>query len=56
MVEPFVTSVRVSGRRLVMQAEDGQEVAARLLTNGYGLVRSVVVKEPSLEEALIQLG
>jgi ABC-2 type transport system ATP-binding protein len=55
MVEPFVTSVRVSGRRLVLQAEDGQEVAARLLTNGYGLVRSVVVKEPSLEEALIQL-
>ncbi len=55
MVEPFVTSVRVSGRRLVMSAEDGQEVAARLLTNGYGLVRSVVVKEPSLEEALIQL-
>jgi ABC-2 type transport system ATP-binding protein len=55
MVEPFVTGVRVSGRRLVMSAEDGQEVAARLLTNGYGLVRSVVVKEPSLEEALIQL-
>lgn len=55
MVEPFVTGVRVSGRRLVLQAEEGQEVAARLLTNGYGLVRSVVVKEPSLEEALIQL-
>lgn len=55
MVEPFVTGVRVSGRRLVLQAEDGQEVAARLLTNGYGLVRSVVVKEPTLEEALIQL-
>jgi ABC-2 type transport system ATP-binding protein len=54
MVEPFVTAVRVSGRRLVLQAEDGQEVAARLLTNGYGLVISVVVKEPSLEEALIQ--
>ena len=55
MVEPFVTSARVSGRRLVLQAEDGQELAARLLTNGYGVVRSVVVKEPSLEEALIQL-
>jgi ABC-2 type transport system ATP-binding protein len=55
MVEPFVTGVRVSGRRLVLQAEEGQEVAARLLTNGYGLVRSVIVKEPSLEEALIQL-
>lgn len=55
MVEPFVTGVRVSGRRLVLQAEDGQEVAARLLTNGYGVVRSVVVKEPSLEEALVQL-
>jgi ABC-2 type transport system ATP-binding protein len=55
MVEPFVTAVRVSGRRLVLQADEGQEVAARLLTNGYGLVRSVIVKEPSLEEALIQL-
>ena len=55
MVEPFVTGVRVSGRRLVLQAEDGQEVAARLLTQGYGVVRSVVVKEPSLEEALMQL-
>ncbi len=55
MVEPFVTGLRISGRRMVLQAEDGQEVAARLLTNGYGVVRSVVVKEPSLEEALIQL-
>ena len=55
MVEPFVTGVRVSGRRLVLRAEDGQEVAARLLTQGYGVVRSVVVKEPSLEEALMQL-
>ena len=55
MVEPFVTGIRVSGRRLVLQTEDGQEVAARLLTQGYGVVRSVVVKEPSLEEALIQL-
>ncbi|MCH8980136.1 MAG: hypothetical protein IH945_12975, partial [Armatimonadetes bacterium] len=53
--EPFVTGIRVSGRRLVLQTEDGQEVAARLLTQGYGVVRSVVVKEPSLEEALIQL-
>lgn len=55
MVEPFVTGVRISGRRLVMKAEDGQEVAARLLTQGYGVVHSVVIKEPSLEEALIQL-
>jgi len=55
MVEPFVTSVRVSGKRLVLKAEDGQEVAARLLTQGYGVVHSVVIKEPSLEEALVQL-
>ena len=55
MVEPFVTGVRISGRRLVMKAEDGQEVAARLLTQGYGVVHSVVIKEPSLEEALVQL-
>ena len=56
MVEPFVTSVRVSGRRLVLQAEEGQEVAARLLTAGYGVVKSVVIKEPSLEEALLHIG
>lgn len=55
MVEPFVTATRISGRRLVLSAEDGQEVAARLLTQGYGVVQSVVVKEPSLEEALVQL-
>lgn len=53
MVEPFTMNVRVSGRRLVFQSEDGKEVAARLLLSGYGLVQSVVIKEPSLEEALI---
>ncbi len=53
MVEPFSINVRVSGRRLVFQSDDGKEVAARLLLSGYGLVHSVVIKEPSLEEALI---
>mgnify|MGYP001558259314 CR=1 FL=1 len=53
MVEPFAVNVRVSGRRLVFQSDDGKEVAARLLVSGYGIVRSVVIKEPSLEEALI---
>lgn len=37
------------------QAENGQELAARLLLEGYGDVDYVVTRQPSLEEALMHL-
>lgn len=52
MVEPFVVSAKLEGGKLFLSAEDGQALAARLLTHGYGHVRAVVVREPSLAEAL----
>ena len=55
MVEPLSLSVRQIQDGLLVQCDKGQELAARLLTEGYGQVRAVFVKEPTLSEALLQL-
>ncbi len=55
MVEPFALSIRQEGNVLNIEADKGQELAARLLTMGYGSVGAVIVKEPTLAEALRQL-
>lgn len=55
MAEPFAIAVHAGPDGLKVEAEDGQAVAAKLLTLGYGAVRAVVVREPSLEEALLTL-
>jgi ABC-type multidrug transport system ATPase subunit len=55
MVEPFALSVRQTEHGLIVQADKGQEIAARLLTLGYGKVRSVLLREPTLAEALRHL-
>lgn len=52
MVEPFTVSVTASPGRLEMTSHKGQELAARLLTHGYGNVKAVIVKEPTFEDAL----
>ncbi|MDI9634777.1 ATP-binding cassette domain-containing protein [Geitlerinema splendidum] len=53
MVEPFSVSVNATPGRLEITAHRGQELAAKLLTFGYGNIKSVVVKEPTLEEAIL---
>lgn len=55
MVEPFALSVKPIEQGLLVQADKGQELAAKLLTQGYGHIRTVIVKEPSLSDALFQL-
>ncbi|MCB0825850.1 MAG: ATP-binding cassette domain-containing protein [Armatimonadetes bacterium] len=55
MVEPFTVSVKTSPGRLDITAHDGQALAAKLLTHGYGRVKSVVLREPTLEQALLTL-
>jgi ABC-2 type transport system ATP-binding protein len=55
LVEPFEVSVRPEGDALRLEAREGQALAARLLLEGYGDVRFVVVRPPTVEEALRRL-
>lgn len=55
MVDPFTVSVKASRGRLDLTAHHGQTLAAHLLTLGYGNVKSVVLREPTLAEALLAL-
>ena len=55
LVEPFEVSVRTEGDSLRLEAREGQALAARLLLEGYGDVRFVVVRPPTIEEALRRL-
>lgn len=55
MVEPFTVSIKSAKGSLLLTAHNGQELAARLLTHGYGNVKSVILKEPTLEEAIQSL-
>ncbi|RYG36453.1 ATP-binding cassette domain-containing protein [bacterium] len=52
---PFAVTIRQEGDRLTMEAAEGQALAARLLLEGYGNVRSVVLQEPDLADALREL-
>lgn len=55
LVEPFEATVRESEGGLVVQAVEGREIAAKLLLEGYGDVRVVLVREPTPDEALRRL-
>ena len=55
LVSPFVLSARKTEDGLVLKAEAGQELAARLLLEGYGSVRATTVKSPTLVEILLRL-
>lgn len=52
LVEPFEISVQTSDEGLVLTAREGQAIAAKLLMEGYGDVRSVVLKQPTIEDAV----
>ncbi|MGV3616265.1 MAG: ATP-binding cassette domain-containing protein [Fimbriimonas sp.] len=55
LVEPFEVSIRPEGNGLRLEAREGQALAARLLLEGYGDVRFVVMRPPTVEEALRRL-
>lgn len=52
LVEPFEVSVRREGDTIRMEAREGQALAARLLLEGYGDIRFVVSRPPTVEEAI----
>jgi hypothetical protein len=55
LVSPFSVSVQQVGEDLCIRAAEGQELAARLLLEGYGNVRHVVYRTPTIAEALLNL-
>lgn len=55
LLDPFTIGVRQQQEKLVFQTEEGQELAAKLLLEGYGDVKFVVVRQPTAEQALMRL-
>lgn len=56
IAEPFAIDVQETEQGLEITCPDGQELAARLLTQGYGSVRMVTIRRPSIQDALKSLG
>lgn len=54
IIKPFAISIRKARQGMLIKTEKGQEAAAILLLKGYGRVRSVLMKEPTFEEALLE--
>lgn len=52
MVEPLSVSVSRVPEGIRFESDPGQELAARLLAQGYGRIRAMVVKEPTLADVL----
>lgn len=55
IVSPFEVSVRDTPEGIVFQAAEAQQLAAKLLLDGYGDVQFVVLGRKSIEEALLSL-
>lgn len=55
LVAPFEVTVKETESGLHLEARDGQALAARLLTEGYGDIKFVVLRETTLGEALQSL-
>lgn len=52
LLEPFEVEIKEREGGATLRAVEGREIAAKLLLEGYGAVRLVVVHEPTPEEAL----
>lgn len=52
LCDPFEVSVQVVNGSMLMQAKEGQALAASLLLEGYGDVKAVVSRPPNPEEVL----
>ncbi len=55
IVEPFEISIQETSEGLRMKAKEGQALAAKLLLEGYGDVKFVIQRPPTLGEALTRL-
>jgi ABC-type multidrug transport system ATPase subunit len=55
LVEPFSISAERLDSGWKLRAEEGQAVAAKLLTEGYGDIKWIILKTPTLAEALEKL-
>ncbi len=55
LVAPFEVTVQESAEGVRLSAAEGQALAARLLLEGYGDVKFVVLRPPTVEEALLSL-
>jgi ABC-type multidrug transport system ATPase subunit len=55
LVAPFEVSVQETPEGVRLLAAEGQSLAARLLLEGYGDVKFVVVRPPTVEDALLSL-
>jgi len=52
LIAPFEVRVTLTENGLRLEAPEGQEIASRLLLEGYGDVKYLVVRRPTIEEAL----
>ncbi|MBN8690515.1 MAG: hypothetical protein J0L72_06935 [Armatimonadetes bacterium] len=52
LVEPFQVQLDIDGRTMRFQARDGQELAAKLIREGFPHIRLIAVKQPTLADAL----
>jgi ABC-2 type transport system ATP-binding protein len=52
LVEPFHVRIQETEEGVILQAAEGQAVAAKLLLEGYGNVSMQILRTPSLDEAL----
>ena len=55
LVKPFAVDVKQRNGAVHLQTNDGQQLAAKLLLEGYGDVRYVVHRQPTVEECLLGL-
>lgn len=52
LVAPFEISIQSTPEGLLMRAQEGQAIAAKLLMEGYGDVRLVTLRPPTLSDAV----
>ncbi len=52
MIDPFVIYAKAGKKQIELSSHQGQELAAKLLTYGYGNVKSVVMRTQTVEEAI----
>jgi len=55
LVAPFTIHAEHHNGKTTLQAKDGQQLAAKLLVEGYGDVKYVVHRQPTIEECLLGL-
>ncbi|MEI6511963.1 MAG: ATP-binding cassette domain-containing protein [bacterium] len=51
LLTPFEVVVRQTSKGLILHAKDGQATAARLLRDGYGIVKTITLLRPTMSDA-----